>query len=263
MTILETLGEEAVIPLVDTAVDVLFSDAVRDRLEQEAAEGLQDLIHSARDALADSSTGEQLGQELERAQGELQPLLRESIQKLFSGQVRADFQEHMEQAAQVLVQGNSVAARDQAEMALQALLAEVLHALQGHWAQLLRILLSIASKALEEALASHIKEAFASIAALPEKEIEEKVEPLEEQIAAKAEDLRERLVEARDTMQDRLEEAREQLQDRLGEAGSPAMSGGHQGQSRLGQPPSRRPPPGPNPRVPGKPPRGLPPSISR
>ncbi len=264
-TILGILGEagkEAIPPLVDTAVDALFSNAVRDRIVQEAAEGLRDVLESARDALPDSETGQQLGQELVRAQRQLQPLLVESIENVFSGRVRADFQQHLEEAAEVLVQGDSEAAKQQAEEALQALLSEILNTLQGHWAQVLRLLLGIIAKGLEEALASHVKEAFASIAAGPRKEVEEQVKPLEEKLASKIEDLRERLIETQHTLHERLAEAREQVQERLGEAGSPGTGGGQQRQSRLGHPPSRRPPPGPTPRVPGKAPRGLPPSIS-
>lgn len=263
LAILGQVGEESVPVFVDAGVDLLFSDAVRTRLEQEVAEGLRDLLESAREALSDSVTGEQLGRELVQAEGQLQTLVGESIENLFSGQVRADFQRHMEEAAQELVTGNTEAAKGQAEDAIEALLAEILHTLQGHWGEILRLLLGIIAKALEEALAAQIKDAFASLTSLVGQDVEDKAEPLEEEFAGKLEELREHLIEARDTIHDRVDEAKEQLQDRLEDAGA-KINGGRQRQSTLGHPPSRRPPPGPTARHgPRRAPRGLPPSASR
>ncbi len=261
--ILGLLGEESIPVLVSTGLDALFSDAVRDRVEQAAAQGLRDLIESAQDALANSTAGVQLGHELVAAQRQLQSVLGESIDNLFTGQVRAEFERHIEQAAQHLIAGDSTAAKDQAEAAVQALLSDIVDTLQSHWSELLRLLLGIVSKALEEALAAHMREAFASITSFAGHEMEEKANAVEEKLAEKLEDLREHLLEARDTIHERVDEAREQLQERVGEAGG-SVNGGPQRGSKFGQPPSRRPPRGPSgQRGPGKPPRGLPPSISR
>jgi hypothetical protein len=256
-------GEESAPVLVEMLLEVVFSDAARARILQQAEEGLRELVESTLDALPASASNGGLRREMDRAERELHAMLHESIDSIFSGSARAEFQGHMEEAAHHIAEGDSAAAKEQVGEALQCLLSEILKVLQGHWAQTLRLLLGITARALEATLAAHVKEAFASIATRPAQELEEKIEPFQEKLAAKAEELRERLVEARDAMQERVAEAKEQMQDRLG-GGMPGAANQSGRQSRFGAPPSRRPPPGAaKGRTLGKAPGGRPPSISR
>ena len=256
-------GEETAPALTDTLLDAVFSDAVRARVLQEAETGLRDLIHSTLDAIPASASYSQLQREADRAERQLHTMLQEAIDGIFSGPARAEFQQHLEQAASRIAQGNADEAKDEAGEALQSLLSEILKVLQAHWAQTLRLLLGISARALEATVASHIKDALGSITTHSAEEMEEKIEPFEEKLAAKAQELRERLVETRELMQERLARAREEVQERLG-AAMPSANKGSQRQSKFGAPPSRRPPSGfAGRRPPGKAPGGRPPSISR
>jgi predicted ribosome quality control (RQC) complex YloA/Tae2 family protein len=220
-------------------------------------------MDSALEAIPDSASYGRLQREMDQAERQLHTMLEEAIDGIFAGTARDAFQEHMEEAARLVAEGNADAAKEQASEALQSLLSEILKVLQSHWGQTLRLLLGIATKALEASFAAHIKDAFSSITAHSAEELEEKVEPFQEKIAAKAAELRERLEETRDTMQERLAEAKEQIQGRLGE-GMPGESRGSRGQRKFGSPPSLRPPSGPSRnRTPGKAPNGRPPTISR
>lgn len=256
-------GEETAPALTDTLLDVMFSDTVRDRVLHEAEVGLRELIDSTLDSIPASATYGQLQREVDRAERQLREMLREAMYCVFSGSARAELQEHLEEAAQRMAEGNPDQAGDQAVEALQALLSELLRVLKSHWAQTLPLLLGITARALEATFTAHLKEAFGSITTHSAEEVEKKVEPFQEKIAAKAEELRERLIETRDTMQKQLAEARDDVQGRLSER-APGAGNGSQRQSRLGAPPSRRPPSGLSPKqMPGKAPGGRPPSITR
>lgn len=264
MEVVTQAGEDGLPILMETALDALFSDAVRAHVMEEAGKGLQELTNSTLDAIPDSTSGQQLQRELAKAERRLRMMLQDSIDSMFTQSARAEFQRHLEAAARDLVHGDGSAASDQAEQALQALLSEIIRVLQRHWAEALRLLLGVLAKALQETLASHVKDAFASITEQPAEAVDEKAEPLKEKFAEKAEELRTRLVETRNAMQQRLAEASEQTQARLGGGVSGTMTYNAQRQRQVGCPPSLRPPSGPSRSPgPGKAPRGLPPSVAR
>jgi predicted RecB family endonuclease len=256
-------GEVLAPGLTNTVLDAMLSDSVRDRVLQEAAAGLRNLIDSTVDAIPDSASSGRYHREVDRAERQLHAMLQESINSVFSGPARVEIQRHVEEAARRIAEGNVDTAKYEISQALQSLLSEILTVLQRHWAQTLHLLLGITVKALEATFISHLKGAFSSITAHPAQEVEDKIEPFQEKTAARAEDLRRRLIETRDTMQERLAEAKKQVQGRLGEGTSGAAKGS-QRRSRFGAPPARRPPPGPSRnRPPGRAPSGRPPSISR
>jgi hypothetical protein len=256
-------GQEGVPVLAESLLDSLFSDAVRTQVLQKGRDALQLLINSGLASMPESASYGQFRQDVHRAERQLHGMLEESINAIFSGSGRAEFQRHMEEAASKIPEGDTSEAKDQAGEALQALLSVILDVMQRHSMEALRILLGITARALEATFASHVKDAFASITAKPAEELEEKIEPFQEKIAARAEELRERLMETRDTMQQRLAEAKEQIQGRLG-TGMPGATHSSQRESKFGAPPSRRPPAGPSgQRPPGKAPRGRPPSGPR
>lgn len=253
-------GQESLPLIVGPILDALFSEPVRQRVLQQTEEGLQEILESGIDALPGSGDARGMERELARAKRQLRTLLRETVDTLSTGSARAELQQELEQAVRELMEGDTEAAKHRAELAGESALSGVADVLRDHAGQILGVLIGVIAKALQAALTSQIKDAFAGITALPAEEIEEKTEPLQEKFAEKAEELRQRLEETRDTMEDRLAEAKEQIQERIGGGAAAAVKGGSSSQSRFGQPPSRRPPPGPTDRFkPGRPPNGRPP----
>jgi uncharacterized membrane-anchored protein YjiN (DUF445 family) len=261
---LKQVGQEAILSLLDGALDALFSDDVRARVEHEAAQGLQELLDAVVEAVPETGSGKQFAKELERTSGQLHALLKETLDTLFTGSVRAEFRQHLDEAAQALLQGDVSAAKLHCERALKTFLGTILHVLQSHWAQVLRVLLRVVVKALQEAIASKVEEGLATALSKTKETVEEKPQELQEQVAEKKDELQRGLKEARDKMQQRLEEATSQLRERLGEGVSSAVKDQTGRGSQHGRPPSRRPPSGPPRRHPGeKPVLGRPPSMSR
>lgn len=257
-------GQEATPVVAQVLLDAVFSDTVRAQLLEQAEAGLQDLLDATIEALPGTESTPGLVNKLERTRLQIRVLLREMIEELFTGSTRAEFEQHMTDAARRLTDGDTDAAKDEAQLAGQTLLSNMLDVVQAHWGQILRVLLMVIAKALQEAVASHVKEAFAAIAAEPGKAVEEEVGPLQDQVKEKAEMLRERLEETRDTLQERLEEAKERLQERVAGGVSGAVHGGRSARGQFGRPPSGRPPSGPGGRrPPGRVPGGRPPSLSR
>jgi uncharacterized membrane-anchored protein YjiN (DUF445 family) len=258
------VGEQATPALAQVLLDALFSDTVREQLLQQAEDGLQELLDSTIEALPDTGAASGLTTELDRTRNQLQSMVREMIDSLFSESTRAEFEQHVKDATRRLTEGDSDGAKDEAELAGKTLLSDMLDVLQDHWGQILRILLTVIAKALQEAIASHIKDAFASIAAGPAHEMQEEVGPLQEQVKERADELRERLAETRDVMQERLEEAKERLQERVAGGISGAVNGGGNGSRGFGRPPSTGPRSAPPGRPPGgRAPAGRPPSLKR
>lgn len=257
-------GQEATPMVAQVLLDALFSDTVRAQLLEQAEEGLQDLLDATIEALPGTESTPGLVNKLEKTRLQIRALLREMIEELFTGSTRAEFEQHMTDAARRLTDGDTDAAKDEAQLAGQTLLSNMLDVVQEHWGQILRVLLTVVAKALQEAVASHVKEAFAAVAAEPGKAVKEEVGPLQGQVKEKADMLRERLEETRDTLQERLEEARDRLQERVSGGVSGAMHGGRSAPGQFGRPPSGRPPSGPGgQRPPGRAPGGRPPSLSR
>jgi ElaB/YqjD/DUF883 family membrane-anchored ribosome-binding protein len=257
-------GQQATPIAAEVLLDALFSDTVRQQVLQQAEAGLQDLLDATIEALPDTGAASGLAEELDRTRRKLRSLVRDMVDELFAGSTRAEVEQHVTAAAQQLTEGNSDAAKEEAELAGQTLLSGMLDVIEGHWAQILRIVLAVIVKMLQEAIASHVKDAFAAIAAAPAEAAKEEASSLQDQVKEKAEELRQRLEETRDTIQERVEEAKERLQERVEGGISSAVQGGSRGHGGFGQPPSLRPPAGPGARrPPGRAPAGRPPSRSR
>jgi hypothetical protein len=226
--------------------------------------GLQLMLDASIEALPDTGAGSGVAEELDRTRHRLRELVRDMIDGVFAESTREAFEHHMTDAARQLTEGNTDAAKAQAELAGQTLLSEMLDVLEDHWGQILRVLLAVIAKALQAAIASHVKEAFAAVAAKPAEAVKEEAGSLQDQVKDRAEELRERLEEARDTMKERLEEAKERMQERVQGGVSSAVEGGERGKGGFGRPPSTRPPSGPGgSRAPGRAPSGRHPSLSR
>jgi len=243
--VLKQAGQEAILSLLDAALDSLFSEEARTRVEQKAAQGLQYLLDAVVAGIPETGSGNQFANELERTSGRLHALLKETLDTLFTGSVRAEFRRHLDEAAQALLQGDVATARLQGGRALKTFFVTVLDVLQRHWAQVLHLLLRLIVKAIQQAVSSQVEEGLATALTKTTEAVDDKPQELREQVTERTDDLRRGLAEARDTMQQRLEEATSQLRERLGEGASSDVNGQSHRGGQLGRPPSRRPPAGP------------------
>jgi HEPN domain-containing protein len=252
-------GQEWLQSLLTAGLALVFSDSVRAKVEEEAARGLHALLQETFDALPD---GPDTGESRREAQRALQDTLNNTLESLFAGDIRAELQRSGERAIASLAHGEFEAAANGAGQAVEALVLGVLRELDGHWHQVLRLLLKVILKALQEALSSAVRDGVAGIPIEAKEEVEDKVEPMKREFEEKSEALRDQLKDAMETVRDRVSSEMEDLRDRLKDRVETGVKEGTRNQ-KLGRPPSRGPRRrrselgrAPN----GRPPSGRPPS---
>lgn len=253
-------AEQTLRAALDVGLDALFSKSVRVTVEQLAGQALQLLLLAALNSLPPDLDRRKLQRQAEQM---IQEVLRESVDTIFSGALRAEFQLHGELAIHALVQMNFGAALQQGEQGLQLVLQRILLVLKQYWEQILRLLLSVIVRELQVAIASRAKETAEHILAAPGKAVNENVGSVQEELQEKGEDLREHLAEAVETLRQRLEESRKHLQQNLEEGVRSAGRGGAHREQRLGVPPSVQRPMSGRPPSAQRPPSGVPPSVRR
>ena len=154
----EVLGQEGLRPLLDVTLDGLFSESARRAIQKQAEEALRSLLETTTDAIPDSYRGGELESQLAQTEQTARTALRESLDAIFNGSARAELQQHLEHALEEALNGTGDAARQQVEQALQSFLLQVVGVFQRHWEQLLRMLLPLITKALQQALAAKARE---------------------------------------------------------------------------------------------------------
>src|SRR3712207_6793150 len=162
----------------------------------------------------------------QQTEQQLQALLRETLDTVFSGACRTDLQQHGEQAIAALLQRNVEEARDQGGQGLQSLLQGVWGALENHWQQVVGLLLKVMLKALQEAFTATLKEGLSAVVSMPGEEVGQKTEAVQEKLEQKGQQLRDQLAEAIETVKQRVSEQKDQLQERLGQGIKSAVEDG-------------------------------------
>jgi hypothetical protein len=129
----EVPREQAAGPLVSVLLETLFSAPVRLAIEQHADEALHALLQASVEALAEDAWGEGLEAQLARTEHTARQLLAATLDEAFSPAARAELQQELEQAMQAALDTDPDAARDHAELAVQAVLRHALTAVQRPW----------------------------------------------------------------------------------------------------------------------------------
>lgn len=266
LDVVKQRGEQHVQSLLNMALDALFSPQIRTLTQHQIEDVVRGLLEETFEAIP---TTDPSGETEQKAIGELDLALREALDSIFDGAVRAQLQQHSERGTEALMRGDVATATHHAEEAVEAFFTAILEALGRHWTSVLRLLIGLIIGAIEEMAASKIKEAFA-LGRLGG-DVQKKAEEVQHEVKDKAEDLRDKMESGANTIRDQLQQAEEELEERLKEG---VKSGVKQGTSntQLGRPPSAgRPPSRPRPpsrrappgRAPsGRPPSGRPPSKS-
>jgi gas vesicle protein len=247
---LEAEGEDTLDGLVIAALDVVFSDTVRDTIQREREMVVDLLLEGLLTTIPDRKTRRDVKRETQET---LHRLVRESIDSIFSGRVREDLHRNLREAIQALLDGNIGQGLKEIGEAIEVVLRELIDVFQDHWMQVLQVLLKVAFKAAQQTV-------MTAIADGPGGGLEKARDTLED----RGDDLREELSEAVDTLRENVKEAQEELKERIKEGLETAVSGGKDKQ--LGRRPATRPPSGrpPSGRPPtGRPPNGRPPSAQR
>jgi hypothetical protein len=266
--ILETLTEHSgqwLQMALDMGLDMIFSQEVRSTVQQEAREGMQALVQETFDALTDAGDTKEMERKTTEA---LDLILRDTLDSIFAGPVRAELREYGRRAVEALVRQDMDGARTQGQQAIIALARALVKAFQRHSQKVLRLLLGVLIQVLQEAITSKMKDAMPSISTGAGDAVEEQTAAVQGTVQERAQELRDKMSDAGDTIREQVEAAKKQLEERLKEGMKASVSQGTRNQ-RLGRPPSldrprRRPPPGRHPsrRAPmGRPPSGRPPSA--
>jgi hypothetical protein len=250
--LLAAQSEEAVKAFLDSVLDRILSDSMRETIRSEAEESADELLAAMLQIVPDQDTRRDL---LRQSEPLLRSLLRESVETIFDGDCRDALQRHLESAVEALADGEIGEALRQVVEGLKELVEGVLGVLQRHWVQVMGIILHVFSTVLKEAVTSALTGGAS-----------ESLDSAEEKVQQVGDKLREQLTEAIDELRHSAEEARDELQQRVKDGLESALHGGggtgkQLGRQPNGRPPGIRPPPGRPPT--GRPPSGVPPSLER
>lgn len=251
---LEAQSGEWVQSLEKSALDALFSQAVRAAIQEQLEETVHDL---AEDIFSGIVTDEESRLKLQEQTDQLlQQMITELLDNLFAGPLRRDVEYHSDEMVKALRRLDFDIAIHHAQEALQALLLGVVKALGHHWGGVLKLLLKLVIEYFQDVVSSSVSETFSGAIDVVASgmEVEEKGEALQEQFKEKTEEIGEKLREASDTLRERISESSEELRTRLQDGvkggknrrqfGRPP--GGRQlGRAPSGRPPSGKPPSGP------------------
>jgi hypothetical protein len=245
-------GDRTLDSMLESVLDVIFSDRVRDAIQEEREEVVKLLLDNALATIDDIDTQRELRRKIH---GDLHDILEETIDTIFSGSVRRHLSVNLQQAIEAGLNGNIGLAIREVGEAFERAFGEILECFQEYWLQLLQIVMSIAFEALKETVTSAIKEGTGANFG----EAKEKLE-------GTGEELRDKLNDAAKRLRGNIEDARDDMRDNIKEGLQSAMPGSDGGEKQIGRRPATRPPSRrhPNGRPPsGRPPSGRPPSADR
>lgn len=236
-------------------LDALFSEEIQATVRQQAEEGLETLVAETFNEFPDS---DKKVEAQEKTETELEALLQETLDQIFSESLRNDLQRYGDEAMVAVLSGDFETARTDGARAVETLFDHTVSALQGHWGRVLRLLLDVSITLIQGILADKVSDALKAMTPGNEGDVQEKADTVKEQVQEKGEVLRDRMQDAAGTMRDRIQEGAQELQDRLTEGLKAGTRNTQLGHAPSGPPPSRRGVPGRAPR--GRPPSGKPPS---
>jgi hypothetical protein len=230
--------EKEVVALVDAGIDTILTKEVRSVVERQADDGVHLLVEEILVVLPDRVRSQVEG-ELPEIERTLHHLVRETLDTLWTGSLRADLEQRVEGIARALLHGELAGVQDEMDGALHRVRDEVLQILLTHWSRLQQLLVPVLASAMRTALTAGVEEGLQTLASTPADRVEERVTPVRHQLAHRGGALRERLAEAT-----------EEIQEQLGRGIGEAVRDGIREHRQLGQAPRRLPPSGPTRRPP-------------
>lgn len=146
----EHQGKQWLQSLLVAGLAALLAESTHAAVQQRAEHGLHTLLQKLFEAAPEGVTNQEMQIKTERT---LQMILRESLDAVFVGGMRATVQQGGQLAIQDSLQGNFGSALGRVEDTLKAMAEALIEVLRRQWQNVLRLLLALVLLALESSLA--------------------------------------------------------------------------------------------------------------